>query len=106
MSEYNAIVKSHDIEMSEDGQHITFWMELELPHSGGVGFVMTSPTTKEGNTSFAHDLNMVLNVLGVNKVSEIDGRPLVAVFDGEMFLGSKLIGIKHFLDKCSFMEEK
>ena len=105
MSEYNAIVKKHGIKLTDNGEKILFWMELELPNGGGVGFVVESSTSASGeyNTTFAHSIGEVMKVLDVDDFDNIDGRPLIAVFDGEMFIGSKLIGIKHFLDKYSFM---
>lgn len=105
MSEFNAKVKKHGITFAETNDNIIFWMELELPHGGGVGFV-TSASTAEGDNNFAHSISEVMKVLDVTNLDDIDGRPLIAVFDGEMFIGSKLIGIKHFLDKGSFMLEK
>lgn len=103
MSEYNAIVKKHGIKLTENGEKIMFWMDLELPQSGGVGFVIES-STKDGDKSvFASTLAKVMEVLEVEDFDEIDGRPLVAVFDGEMFIGSRLVGIRHFLYKTSFM---
>ena len=105
MSEYNAIVKSHDIKLSGDGERLLFYMDLELPNSGGVGFMFDGPVSDSDNNSFAHGLGEVMKVLDVSEVSEIDGRPLIAVFDGEMFLGSKIIGIRHFLGKYSFIEK-
>ena len=104
MSEYNAMVKSHGISLSENGKKIMFYMDLELPNGGGVGFVIESSTEEGEKDTFSSTLAKVMNVLDVKKLGEIDGRPLVAVFDGEMFLGSRLIGIKHFLYKTSFME--
>jgi hypothetical protein len=103
MSEYNAIVKKHGIKLTDNGEKILFWMELELPNNGGVGFVTEASTEDGSNSTFAHSISEVMKILDVDDFDNIDGRPLIAVFDGEMFIGSKLIGIKHFLDKYSFM---
>ena len=78
-------------------------MELELPNNGGVGFVTEASTEDGTNSTFAYSISEVMKILDVDDFDNIDGRPLVAVFDGEMFIGSKLIGIKHFLGKYSFM---
>lgn len=103
MSEYNAIVKKHGIKLTENGKKILFWMELELPNNGGVGFVTEASTEDGSNSTFAYSIGEVMKILDVDDFDNIDGSPLIAVFDGEMFIGSKLIGIKHFLGKCSFM---
>ena len=70
-----------------------------------VYFVIKA-STAEGNSNFAHSIGEVMKILEVKRLEEIDGRPLIAIFDGEMSIGSKLIGIKHFLDKDSFMLEQ
>lgn len=78
-------------------------MELELPDNGGVGFVLEGDTLTQND--FAYQLSSVMEVLEVKDIDKIDGRPLIAIFEGsEVFIGAKLIGIKNFLGKCKFMK--
>jgi len=103
MSEINAIVKSHGINLSNDGNTIVFRMDLDLPDNGWVGFTLEADTTTKND--FAYKLSAVMDILEVNDIDKIDGRPLVAIFEGDdVFIGAKLIGIKNFLDKCKLLK--
>jgi len=99
--EFNAVVVKHGINVSETyAQSLEFWMELKVQGGGGVVFCVSGPWSTNYRNKFAYSLKKVMNVLGTDDLSKVDGKPLRAIFETKdgMFLGAPIVGIKHFLD--------
>ena len=99
--EFNAVVVKHGINVSETyAQSLEFWIELKIQGGGGVVFCVSGPWSTNYRNKFAYSLKKVMNVLGVDDLSKVDGKPLRAIFETKdgMFFGAPIIGIKHFLD--------
>jgi len=112
MKAFNAIIKNYGIQVSERYyESLELWLELEVEGGGGVCFSVWGPWNEEYKNMFAYSVKRVLDIADVDDLKNLKGAPIRAIFDGNAddpyaFVGSKIIGIKHFLKDDEFILEE
>jgi len=108
MNPCNAIIKSYGIRTSEQWyQCLELWMELSLQNGGSVVFstygVFEESWTKN---QFGYAVKRVLDIVGVEKLENIKGKPIRAKFKEDGRLGDIIIGIGNFLSEDWFIPKE
>lgn len=106
----NAIIENVHFGFRDYGC-LTLDLQLKLPHSGGVifgGFNLGHQRDEaykrdNGNNVCFHYINKVFKIAGAEDFDDLVGKPIRAIFDGNTTLGSKVIGIQHFLEDDKFI---
>lgn len=105
MTDINAKIRTYGLQISDGySQSLELWLELELQGGGRVAFSVWGPYT-EGwkNNVFAYSVKKVLDIVGVEKLKDIDGKPIRARFKENGCAGDTIIGIGHFLNDNWFI---
>ena len=102
MKAINAIICNADVRLVYDDRFLDFPIELKLASGGGVvfgGIVLCRSHDDNCDSNYAGKyICKVFDVVGVNTVSHLKGKPIRAIFEKEGRCGDKIIGIQNFID--------
>lgn len=111
MKTLNAIITKAEIQL--DGVFLLMSLTLELENGGWVGFGggrllfrkgdQYSPT---GNNCAGYFITRVMEIARVEEFSELEGKPIRAIFEGKGMCGDKIIGIQDFLKEDKFIPDE
>lgn len=104
MTELNAKIKSHGIRYSDQYyKSMELWLELQLQGGGGVVFSVNGPWSTTYRNKFCYALERVMNIADVERLEDIDGKPIRAIFGDKGEISDVIIGIKNFLTEDTFI---
>lgn len=110
MNPCNAIIKKWGIRVSEQySASLDLWLELSLQNGGGVVFTINGVYTEDWEKNqFGYAVKRVLDIVGVEKLESITGKPIRAKFLRDGGISDIIIGIGNFLSENWFIprEEK
>jgi len=101
----NALIKSYSLHESHSwSQCLELILELTLEKGGVVCFECHGVySEKHTKNELAYAIKKVMDIVGVERLEDITGKPIRAIFAGEGSFGSNIIGIGHFLEDKWFV---
>lgn len=104
----NGIITHADITV--DAPFMMMGITLDLENGGGVGFgggrVLHNTAhgySKTGNNCAGYFISTVMKLARAKKFSELEGKPIRAIFEKDGLIGDKIIGIQDFLTEDRFI---
>ena len=106
MKTINAIIESADLQLVYDNRFLDFPICLKLAGGGSVcfgGTVLCRAHDDDCNENYAGKyICKVFDVVGVNSVSDLVGKPIRAIFKKDARFGDEVIGIQNFIDNKKY----
>ena len=105
----NAIIKSVSLGIEDHGcltLNLSLSMESNGVTFGGISMGSFRPEANLSESSHgnyaAYYITKVLDTVGVDEISQLKGRPVRVIFDGDSLYGGNCIGIQNFLETSKF----